>query len=84
LKYDMSKFHLEDHQHKSGCPADPLRQDIYVVQLMVRGPRGESIPGQKAVQSRCLDCAVDRLFNLDETEIAEVEYRGPEGGDDGR
>lgn len=83
MKYDMSKFHLEDHQHKSGCPADPYRQDVFVVQMMIAGPRGESIPGDRKMQSRCMDCAAERLFALDESELAEVEGRGGQEGDDG-
>jgi hypothetical protein len=83
MKYDMSKFHLEDHQHQSGCPADPYRQDVFLVTLMVKGPRGESIPGEKAMQSRCMDCGKGRLFKLDETELAEVEGRGSQEVDDG-
>jgi hypothetical protein len=83
MKFDMTKFHLQDHQHKSGCPASPFRQDIFVVTLMTKGPRGESVPGDKAMQSRCMDCGRGRIFKLDESELAEVEGRGSADVDDG-
>ena len=81
MRYDMSKFHLEDHQHKSGCPADPIRQDVEVVQLMIKGPRGESIPGNKAVKSRCLDCGRQRIYEPDDAELREITGRIKEDDD---
>lgn len=83
MKFDMQRFHLEDHQHQSGCPADPYRQDVFEVRLMTTGARGESIPGERAMQSRCMDCGRERLFKLDENELAEIRGRGPEEAHDG-
>ncbi len=81
--YDLSAYALADHEHGSGCPANPARQDPEVVRgedeeaFVQRGvtPSGEPIlakawvPGPPMVRVRCLDCSAQRLFNLNEDEL---------------
>lgn len=82
--YDLKSYALADHEHLSGCPARPERQEpelvrgedeeAYVQRGLTEG--GEPImartwlPGPASVKVRCLDCGAQRLFAVSEDEVA--------------
>ena len=82
--YDLGSYALADHEHQSGCPARPERQEPELVRgedeeaYVQRGvsPSGEPVmvrtwlPGPPSVKVRCLDCGVQRLFPVTEDEVA--------------
>lgn len=78
LKHDLSGYRLADHEHLSGCPAKPERQEAEVVRrppargLVQSGVAadGEAVyepaarPGEQMVRARCCDCGAQRLFEM--------------------
>ena len=80
LRVDLSRYVLDDHEHASGCPAEPLRQEADVRRkppargLVQSGTTEAGEPvftagqqaGEKIVVARCCDCGAQRLFKLGE------------------
>jgi hypothetical protein len=85
-RYDLSDYKdkLGDHEHLSGCPAEPEKIEPEVVRgedeeiFVARGTTatGEAAmartwaPGPASVKVRCNSCGVQRLFPVSEQELA--------------
>lgn len=79
-KLDLSGYRLADHEHKSGCPANPGRQEAYTAERPPRTglvPAGttdtgemayteKTIPGEHVVVARCVDCGEEHIFPFGE------------------
>lgn len=75
----LSKYRLADHEHLSGCPAEPQDQEAYYAQrppqkgLVQNGvdDSGQPVfveatrPGERVVTARCIRCGAHRIFEVD-------------------
>jgi hypothetical protein len=78
LRVELNDYRLADHQHQSGCPANPERQEAMIVRkpsergLVPAGVAGDGEqtfkeverPGREMVKARCCDCGVQQLFEI--------------------